>query len=345
MRIGLIARCDNTGLGNQTLELAKILDPDKVLLINSAPFNRNVQYPERYSEYNSKISMGSPNTNLIAQFLNNLDVVISCETFYYPGFIKAARKRGVKTILQYNYEFLDNLADQSLALPDVLLAPSLWMIDDVKEKFGNKCRVEYLPPPTTEELFVDAKDSNIKTRHNRILHIAGKKAFADRNGTDTVIEMLKHSTADYELVIASQSDILTEVNDSRLTILKDNVLDRQDMYKNFDAMILPRRYAGLCLPMNEALLSGLPVFMTDISPNNIILPKKWVVPAKVKDQFKGRTLLDIYEADPKALAQIVDDYVNSSQTRQKKAAYKIGHKNFSANVLKAKYEKLIKSLQ
>lgn len=38
-------------------------------------------------------------------------------------------------------------------------------------------------------------------------------------------------------------------------------------------MILPRKYAGLCLPMNEALMSGLPVIMTDIEPNNVILPK------------------------------------------------------------------------
>ena len=29
--------------------------------------------------------------------------------------------------------------------------------------------------------------------------------------------------------------------------------------------------------MNEALLSGLPVFMTNVSPNNQILPQDWLV--------------------------------------------------------------------
>jgi DNA polymerase I-like protein with 3'-5' exonuclease and polymerase domains len=31
--------------------------------------------------------------------------------------------------------------------------------------------------------------------------------------------------------------------------------------------------------MNEALLSGLPVIMTDVSPNNTILPPEWLVEA------------------------------------------------------------------
>ena len=35
MRLGIIARSDNTGLGNQTRELVNMLNPDKILLINS----------------------------------------------------------------------------------------------------------------------------------------------------------------------------------------------------------------------------------------------------------------------------------------------------------------------
>ena len=43
MRLGIIARSDNTGLGNQTKELVDMLKPDKVMLINSQPFNKNKQ--------------------------------------------------------------------------------------------------------------------------------------------------------------------------------------------------------------------------------------------------------------------------------------------------------------
>ena len=46
MRLGIIARSDNTGLGNQTRELVDMLKPDKILLINSSFFNQNRQHPE-----------------------------------------------------------------------------------------------------------------------------------------------------------------------------------------------------------------------------------------------------------------------------------------------------------
>ncbi len=46
MRLGIIVRCDNTGLGNQTRELVKILKPRKVLIIDSTKFNKNKQHFE-----------------------------------------------------------------------------------------------------------------------------------------------------------------------------------------------------------------------------------------------------------------------------------------------------------
>ena len=51
MRLGIIARSDNTGLGNQTRSLVNMLKPTKILLIDSRPFNQNQQHPEWYSEY------------------------------------------------------------------------------------------------------------------------------------------------------------------------------------------------------------------------------------------------------------------------------------------------------
>jgi hypothetical protein len=345
MRIGLIARSDNTGLGNQTKELADMLKPDKVLLIDSVSFNRNVQYHQRYAEYDYKVSRGFPNTNMINNFLNNLDVVISCETFYSDNFIKIARSRGVKTILQYNYELFDNVRTPGLPLPDVLLSPSIWMIEDIKSRFGDKCRVEYLPPPTSPETFSSVMSGNIEKSHKRILHIAGKKAFADRNGTSSVLEMLKHSSADYELVIATQSRIPMEDLDPRVTVLHNNVENRQDMYKDFDAMILPRRYAGLCLPMNEALLSGLPVFMTDISPNNFILPKEWLIKSRLKEEITTKVELKIYEADAIDFAKKIDGYINKKDvTKDKKIAYEIGMKNFAVENLKQKYLDILNSI-
>lgn len=343
MRLGIIARSDNTGLGNQTKELVDMLQPEKVMLINSAPFNKNKQYPERYYKYDPQYVRGFPKNHDIQAFLKNLDAVLTCETFYGSTFIPLAKKMNVKTFLQYNYEFLDNLQNPRLDLPDVLLGPSLWGFEAVLKAFGDRSKVIHLPPPTTPSLFNVAKTNNFNKDHKRLLHIGGKAAHLDRNGTNTIIDMLKYSKADYEIVIKSQSQLDINIKDSRLSIDTKSPENREDLYSGFDAMVLPRRYAGLCLPMNEALLSGLPVFMTDISPNNTILPKEWLVKSTKINEFKARTEIDVYEANPEMLAELIDNYIDSSnKLDQKQKAFDLGYNNFSTDVLKDKYLDILK---
>jgi hypothetical protein len=336
MKIGLIARSDNSGLGNQTRELAYMLNPDKILLIDSSTFNQNKQNPEWYKDYNVTNNSGFISNRTAIEFLKDLDVVFSCEIFYNKRFPLLAKQRGVKTILQYNYEFLDNLQSPELALPDILVSPSKWNIEDVLEKFGKHCSVIHLPPPTNHKLFENAKKINSKP-NKKLLHIAGKIAVKDRNGTDTVIEMMKHSKQDFTLEIRSQVKLDYKINDDRIKIITDNIKNQEDLYSGYDAMVLPRRYAGLCLPMNEALLSGLPVFMTDISPNNQLLPSEWLVASYKADQLMTRTMLDVYSADPIELAAKIDSYMSGDQAGDKVKAFEIGYSNFSQESLKQKY--------
>jgi hypothetical protein len=343
MRLGIIARSDNTGLGNQTRELVNMLNPDKVMLINSLSFNKNKQHPEWYKNYDCQYVRGFPKQQDIEPFLKNLDVVLSCETFYSNSFIPMARRKNVKTVLQYNYEFLDHLQIPELDLPDVLLAPSLWGFEAVIEAFGDRAKVLHLPPPTSHDLFSKVKANNLSKGYQRLLHVGGKAAHLDRNGTNTIIEMLKHSRADYQIVIKTQSPLNLNKIDSRLSIDTNSPENKEDLYDGFDGVVLPRRYAGLCLPMNESLLSGLPVFMTDISPNNKILPKEWLVPSEKINEFKARTMIDVYEANAKLLAKLVDDYINNvDKIQEKKKAFDIGYNNFSVDVLKDKYFEILK---
>ena len=342
MRRGIIARSDNTGLGNQTKELVDMLNPSSILLIDSTPFNKNKQHPEWYKDYNCIRSTGFPSLQQIKLFLNQVDVVVSCETFYDQNFVKYAQRRGVKTILQYNYELFGNLAAPNLPLPNILLSPSVWHIDHVNKLFGKQSTVMHLPPPTNPSTFSGAKKINMSKDHKKILHIAGKKAAKDRNGTDTVLQMLKYSKADYELVIRSQSEIKTDIKDSRLTIEIGNPDNREDMYSGFDAMVLPRRYAGLCLPMNEALMSALPVFMTDIPPNNYILPKEWLVESSLISLFRTKVRIELFEANKEKLANQIDEYVNNkNKNKDKEKAYQIGIDNFSPDKLIDKYLEVI----
>jgi glycosyltransferase involved in cell wall biosynthesis len=343
MTLGIIARSDNTGLGNQTRELVKMLNPDKILLIDSHHFNGNEQHPQWYKDYNiTTTSSGFPGQREVIEFLRNIDVVLSCETFYRQDFLHYAKRRGIKTILQYNFEFLLNMSVPEAELPDVLLAPSLWNIDQIEKMVDGRCKVIHLPPPTDSTLFENVRQNNMSKDHNRLLHVGGKFAAKDRNGTQTVLQMLKYSKASYELVITTQKFPELDLKDSRVTVNNSNPENREELYNGFDAMLLPRRYAGLCLPMNEALISGLPVFMTDISPNNLLLPKEWLVKSEHINSFQAKSLVDVYDGNPEHLASIVDEYMDNKDKREMKdSALQIGLNHFAKNNLKDKYLDLI----
>ena len=184
-----------------------MLKPDKILLIDSSHFNGNQQHPEWYKDYNVQVTQsGFASYWEVGQFLTDVDVVLSCEIFYNTRLTNLAYRRGIRTILQYNYEFFEYFVIDGMRQPDYLLGPSVWNIEEIEQYFGRKSKVLHLPPPTSPEIFAKAKETNMAKKHKRILHVAGKRAAKDRNGTDAVIEMLQYSKADYELVVTVQGD-------------------------------------------------------------------------------------------------------------------------------------------
>jgi hypothetical protein len=94
--------------------------------------------------------------------------------------------------------------------------------------------------------------------------------------------------------------------------------------------------------MNEALMSALPVFMTNISPNNAILPDKWLAESKQIDSFRTKSMVNVYDVKSDSLAKIIDKYIsNNTKNDIKQVAYSIGMNNFSVDNLKNKYLDII----
>lgn len=340
MNVGIIARADRTGLGNQTRNLVRMLNPEKVLVIDSTPFNGNEQDFTFFKDKNASLVTGFPNNAQVLEFLRGLDVVISCETFYNNDFTTLAKLAGVKTILQPNWEFFDwNRPDYNYPLPDALFVPSPWHLDDFN-KF--KTDVWYLPPPVFLEDFQRAQTKQLKDFSKpRLLHNAGKVAHLDRNGTQSLLAAIKHVKGNFELVVKVQNKNGFEFtsDDPRVTFDYSDVKRESDMYVGFDAMVLPRRYAGLCLPMLEALASGLPVIMTDISPNKEQLPKEWLAKATKTDSFMARTEIDVYTVDQKDLVKRIEWMLKNLASEQQKA-YNIIHR-YSSEQLFPTYEQAI----
>lgn len=193
--------------------------------------------------------------------------------------------------------------------------------------------------------FKKARETNFNRKgpERRFVHIMGKVASHDRNGTLDLINALKFSKERYQLVIRSQYPVPEYsqlVNDNRVIFDIGNVREQNDMYQDFDAMVLPRRYGGLCLPMNEALASGLPVVMSNTSPNNKVLPEKWLVKGEIGGRFKARTEIDIFTCDVVDLAMKLDYIASMSDVDlefEKVNAVDIAFNEYSSDVLKDKY--------
>jgi len=218
----------------------------------------------------------------------------------------------------------------------------------MKEKFGDD-RVVYLPPPIHPQEFSEARDVNLHREAQgrpKFLHIVGTLAAEDRNGTLDLIAAVELSEADYDITIRSQIELPEEYMSlsKKINYSFQDLKDPQDLYKNYDALILPRRYGGLSLTTNEALMSGLPVLMSDMSPNNKLLPKEWLFPSEKRGELFTRVLLDVHESPVEELAKKIDWIARRSEeelSTMKVNAFDLAINNFSSDLLRDKYKALL----
>lgn len=336
-KIGVIAYANSGGIGIQSKRLVELIKPDLVIVINSSGFSQNKELNlEWYKDYQTFLTIGFPTKAQVEAFLPGLTHIFTVEDFYNPYIVWRAKQLGVKTICQVNYEFCENLDKPYLPVPDLMLMPSHWKIDKMKELFPN---VHYLPPPLDPDEFAEPRDINIKRKGKpRFLHTMGTLAYEDRNGTLDLLKAVKLSKVNFELVIRSQHPIPADyaTNDKRIIYDNTNYPKNSDLYKDFDALILPRRYGGLCLPMWEALSSSLPVIMTDGDPNNKYLPANWLVKSIPQYSIMVKALVGLVSADHQALADRIDEFAKMDLSAYKKEAFEIS-KQVSPEVLKQEY--------
>ena len=349
VKVGLIAFANDGGLGAQTRRLAQMLNPDRVLVIDSSGFSPNrKQHFDWYKPYNHFICTGFPSNSDVKAFLPGLTHIFTVENPYNFGLVYWGQEQGAKIYCQTNYEFCDNLDKPWLPVPDKFLMPSYWKLEEMEKRFG-KDRVMHLPPPIDPEEFANAAMVNLnRTGKKRFLHVIGTLASRDRNGTLDLLQAVKLSKSDFELVIRTQHPLPVEyfLDDPRVAYEYNSFEKNEDLYYDFDALFLPRRWGGLSLTTNEALMSALPVYMTDISPNNNFLNSSWLVKAEKKEVMQTRAAVDVYSVDIEALAKKLDEVASLSDgdmVQEKIWALTLGESNFSMEVIKPQYQELIES--
>lgn len=304
IQVGLIARADNRGLGTQTWELFRHLKPAKTMVVDIP----SVQpLPMRFDRFrDAVIVQGWPGTDNMRRFAQDLDVVFTCEIPYHRSIYDF-----VPTVLQYNYEFLDIHGEK----PALFAAPSSWHYDDVP--WDNKTLLQV---PIATERFTMTWHPPVA---RRFLHIVGRPAIHDRNGTIDLLQALHYVKSTIRVTIRCQQhnfvkNMLREYHISvppNVLLLLDE-RDRENYWENYadqDVLVMPRRFGGLCLPAQEAIGAGMPVIMPDISPNNDWLPVEWLTPATKHHQFMARNQIDVYRTDPRVLAAKMDQFATDGE--------------------------------
>ena len=330
MRLTLLVRADMTGLGIQTRAYYKHLKPHKVVLIDISNLNGNTQYYDWYKDVH--VIKGIPTDEQVMDILNDTDVLLTAETPYNLNLYSLARRRGIKTICVENPEFYDHVKYPQYELPDLIILPSIWkQVEITGHATSRHTKVVQLHHP------VDRDEIKFRLRDTaKPIHVAGKPAAHDRNGTWDFLRACPNGT-----VVTQDHSLADRIKKRyRHSRVLENINDLNLMYQTGDILILPRKYGGNCLPLNEALASGMPVIMTDIEPNNNILPKEWLVSANCVGEFYPRSKVDIYEAHPDELRERINYFTKANIQQESQKASDIAD-TISWTTLKPEWERAI----
>jgi len=143
----------------------------------------------------------------------------------------------------------------------------------------------------------------------RFLHIAGKIAAGDRNGTRVLFQALRSTSRACTVTVHAQAASLPRPGRVARSVQYvprlGNVADWRALYEGHDVLVMPRRYGGLCLPVIEAACAGLAIIMTECDPNGFY--PATLIPASEVEEFKTPIgTVDSFEADPRRLAREMD---------------------------------------
>ena len=311
----MIARADQGGIASQSWQFARRMRPEKILVVHTEHDTRGKAKPEIYGGLGKEMRTcrRAPRRADAEWLLGGVDVVFSIECTYGHEVPILAQQRGVQTVIQGNPE-MTGLGEMC----DVMLAPTKWRLDALPGE------PRILPFPADKELLPFRPPTEIET----LYHVASD-AMCDRNGTDLLLEACAHVNHEIRLKIRGGGMSPATRHHGLVTVEWLGHFDGM-FYDHWpvdvDALVLPRRYGGLCLPMQEAATLGLPIITLDVEPQRSWLPTASLVPATVErtESMRGGQF-DIHRCDPRRLAgainMMIEDPTRAAYMRERSIAW------------------------
>lgn len=311
MNVGVLIRADASGLGTQSRWVARLLQPRAAVVVDMGHLSRGptveVEHPNLLT-----VPYGRDQSRQIAAHFSECDTVWTAEALYFTALPRRlARKR---VCVHANPELYVPTRDRNI----VPALPTAWRA----EALGFP--VVRHPSPVGDPVFAEVAAAN-RARGGparRILHIAAP-AMLDRNGTDALMAGLRlYDGPPFTLVVAGagldgrkQISLPRRVRDVTVERVAP-VVENVDLYRDVDLLVLPRRYAGQCLPAAEAAAAGVPVLMSAVPPQDgwpgvdasIVCGRGQVHPMR-----GGR--FTVHQPDPRSLAQRLLTYTSEPEVR------------------------------
>lgn len=292
----MVVRDDQGGLGNLTYRAWRELRPAVTLVVQWRPC-RGVPNPDRFvAPWTRTVFTDRPVPDVTwAELAGEADVWWTAESWYSDNAETILRDAGCRTVFYAMPElFKGSQADE-------VWNPTRYLTD--RPRLGDVVPWPLSPSDTW----------TVRTTIRRVLHVSGG-ATGDRNGTQAFMEALRHVRSEVE-VLLHQPEPRHRVPARKLRSVPSNVNIKQtDLYfpnllsaiRWADLLVLPRRYAGLCLPALEAMGDGCPVVMPEAAPQT-----DWPVITVPAVQGPGIRLhggdVPTWETDPVVLADVLDD--------------------------------------
>ena len=288
----MIVRSDQGGLGNQTYEIWRHLKPAVTVNVNFCRLPDAM--PQNYWAYPNSIEttwkgVGFPFDNEKAfKALLTCDLIFSVETFYD---LRLPKQR-IPMVLYVNAELFRGYGAPTY------WAPTDWLLDK-------------LPDETRVVPFPVALDRPYK-KGRGLMHVAGRNTSYDRNGTRAA--GLAARRVRTVLKMTHQVDMPTVPGTTQC----GSFAHYWDAYQLGHVLVMPRRYGGMSLPVQEALAAGLAVVMTDTSPND-----RWPVRLVSGKHTTVRTVakypIPVCDVDHEALVDAlrdIDDWAAANEPRR-----------------------------
>lgn len=321
----MIGRCDQGGLAALTREVHRHLRPSKTLLLDLANAGRGPCDPDDY-EHGQVFPFdwrGSLTQAAVEWLCDGVEQVWTAETFYTAdpdgatSLLHHAHRCGVETHVYTMPELAPWTSPYTKPRPRKMTTPTAYMHHLLAE-------ATILPCPVARDRLPFVQRDEV--RH--VFHPTGH-AMRDRNGTRIFLDALAnvitplHVTIRYSQTWLKQQQWTTvpHVGHHDVEWVEDGGSDYwRSIPVDADLLVLPRRYAGLSLPLQEAASRGVPALVLASDPYADAPFTHTLTPTRSEEVRMKGGLVPVWTADPRALAAAVERLVREPEQNAKASA-------------------------